>query len=178
MDLSTSPFNQLSLLQQAELFRQVAQVYLENGRTNDESIAQELRRALDAALCIGLRAGNKPFVLGSKVYLGHRCLDLTLKPQMLRLFEIFLDHGDGFLKRDELLQQIYEVDLVDCSARYLCSLRNNLVKLVSRARTLANEFLGESSEVQEWFVHDYKTRSWALYRRTGMSGADYGEMTS
>ena len=154
-------FSSLSHQHQTALFHQVAKVYFDQLDLDDEHLGKRVRAAFVPWSSRG-KLDSRPLIIGRTIFFGGASMDLTTKPQMLRLFEVFLRHGGGYLQRDRIVEQLYNVKTEDLSARLLTSLRNNVVKLVSRARASAAECFCASSVGANWFVHDYKSRSWKL----------------
>ena len=84
----------------------------------------------------------------------------------LRLFDVFCNAPNHERSRDDLLSQVYRIkDLYSHTDRYVESVYNNGVKLISRARILATTHLSFAvGHGIEWFVYDQERKIWCLYR--------------
>jgi hypothetical protein len=146
------------VLRRAELFNYIVDLV----RRCDEPEADEVATAIQAGSPILPRIS----VVDRRVLCNGRVLDLARRPTTLSLFQLFSVAPTQELSRDELLRSLYGDEIADrASPRYLESLHGNVVKLVSRARILANAFLSQGPEAGiEWFVFNSERRSWRLYQ--------------
>ena len=101
-----------------------------------------------------------------QVICNNSSLDLTRRPMTLRLFDVFCNAPNHERSRDDLLMEVYRIkDLNSHTERYVESVYNNGVKLISRARILATMHLSFAvSHGIEWFVYDQERKIWCLYR--------------
>src|SRR5262249_35235664 len=104
------------------------------------------------------------WITDRSVHCDDRVLDLARCPGMLRLFKAFQSVGSGELRRETLLYYMHGLnDVIGCSERFLGAKRNNCVKMISRARVLADEHLsGPHRGLIEWFPYDHGRRVWRL----------------
>jgi len=93
-------------------------------------------------------------------------IDLSRRPLTLRLFQVFCAAPHVERTREDLLTMIYRInDLATRSPRYVESVYNNAIKLISRARILAMTHLSYAvGNGVEWFVYDQERKTWCLYR--------------
>ena len=115
---------------------------------------QDFRRALPLRLTQG------------SVWLGAREMPFSRQSKIFDLFRTFLTAQGDSIGRDDLLKNIYGV-AVEGSHSYRLSgcMRHNVVKLISRGRTLANSQLCYWEGVPlEWFPYDAAVRRWQLVR--------------
>jgi hypothetical protein len=105
-------------------------------------------------------------VRNHQVICNNTSLDLARRPMTLRLFEVFCNAPNHERSRDDLLMEVYRIkDLNSHTERYVESVYNNGVKLISRARILATTHLSFAvSHGIEWFVYDQERKIWCLYR--------------
>ena len=100
------------------------------------------------------------------VYCNQACLNLSRKPTTMRLFEVFCSAPHYECSSNELIAKVYRIfDLNQRPERFVESLHCNLIKLISRARSLASRHLSKAAANGiEWFVYDQERKIWALYR--------------
>lgn len=97
---------------------------------------------------------------GKSLYLGR-------KPLTRKLFEVFIRSPNTMYSRDRLVQMIYcESPLAIRSERYRTALGQNIVKLVSRARFLADKTFNEQEKWIDWFCYDAEKAQWSFYQPT------------
>lgn len=103
---------------------------------------------------------------GHTLFCNHVALDLDRKPQMIKLFKMFLDHSDQECDRDDIMMSLHtDVCWENISERRRTNLHQNTVKLISRARELAEgAFHPHDLAWIEWFSYDINTAKWSLYR--------------
>lgn len=145
----------------AELFNLIERlVRAHNGRLEDFLLPGEKNAPF--------AHGEEPppvMILGSVVYFGRCSVDLAGRTTMLKLFRIFARSPGYEVARDKLLTELYEVKREDKTTRYIEATHNNAVKMISRARQLANKHLGTGRETGiEWFVYDLERKTWKLFR--------------
>jgi hypothetical protein len=127
------------VLKRAELFNLIMRVVRKND-PNGVYLRRESTRP-------------KVYLRDNKILFDGQVLNLSARPLCEKLFELFLSAENNVLDRKTLVEAIYEVNLREVkSTRMLDSLYNNAVKLVSRARKLANEELSSGGNIK-WFVH-------------------------
>ena len=101
-----------------------------------------------------------------------RCNELVIptrhKQITLKLFRLFLSRKRLAISREEMISWIYAggEPLVG-SARYYQCISHNMVKLISRARCLADNATNkDGSNWIEWFCYNSKKEEWVLYQLT------------
>lgn len=116
-----------------------------------------------------LQADEMPLVLiiDRQVICLGRLLDLSRKPSVMQVFRAFCLSESLFVTSEHLLRHIYDLkDLGEYSERYLESLHNNVVKMVSRARIEANISFGRRDATGwEWFAYDPYLKGWHFCRQ-------------
>jgi|GEM_PF-3358172 len=112
----------------------------------------------------GLIASTNISIKGSTIEFNGRKINLDGCPLTLRLFKFLASSPDQTRSRDEVLREIYGSRLDDCvSNRLARSNRHNLVKLISRSRSLAkNKLSGTSTNRLRWFAFDQIDDAWTL----------------
>lgn len=93
-------------------------------------------------------------------------LDLTGRTRMILLFRAFTQSPNYKLSKEELIHQVYEETRgKDLSSRYVECVQHNLIKLLSRARSLVAQVATEIEGVPvDWFIFDHKDNIWRLVR--------------
>lgn len=105
------------------------------------------------------------FVRSGRVYCDGRVLDLARRPLMLKLFQVFCRNPNHEVGRHELVDEVYgEFELGARSSRLRESLHHNIVKLLSRARRLAEKNFGGKGMPFEWFLYQPQRQVWQLFR--------------
>ena len=99
-----------------------------------------------------------------RVLVGPQVLDLARSPHMLSLFRGFCGAGARGLSAAHVLYFAYGVrDSMGASDRLVGSKRSCTVKLISRARILAETHLsGATCGRVEWFPYDGRDKVWRL----------------
>ena len=112
----------------------------------------------------GLIANALIHVNGSSVEFGTRKLSLENCPLTLRLFKFMAASPTQTRARNEVLKEIYGTSLEDCSSDRLArSNRHNLVKLISRSRSIAKSKLTDPKTGRlRWFSYDHEDDAWTL----------------
>ncbi len=103
---------------------------------------------------------------GHTLFCNHVALDLSRKPQMIKLFKLFLEHSDQERDRDGITMSLHaDVCWKSISERRRTNLHQNTIKLISRARELAEDaFYPHDLAWIEWFSYDITKAKWSLYR--------------
>jgi hypothetical protein len=102
------------------------------------------------------------YVVGSEVHFEGQVLDLSEFYLTLRLFRLFAIAKDGRCGVREVCAMVYLISPnPEHTKRYRKSARVRAVKLISRARRLAKQWL---SRELDWFSYERKSRTWTLYR--------------
>ena len=103
---------------------------------------------------------------GSYLYIDHIKVNLKKYPTTLKLIKAFFSNESVMeLTRENLLKQVYdEAKCEGISKREEC-LSSNLIKLISRTRTLIKEALEDSDEYKhiDWLYYDSTNKKWFLY---------------
>jgi hypothetical protein len=122
-------------------------------------ISSEIERDLGIAKCEVVIDKNNVFRFGDKD------IDLSNQDLMRKLFQVFSTNPRGRVGRDELIRLVYGRNVADSSPRRKSSDYHNVVKLVSRARKIAQTKLDvpESSK-WDWFPFDSVSNEWIFYR--------------
>ena len=106
-----------------------------------------------------------PVVLdGSWVMSPYGGLDLAASPRIFHLFKLFIEGERRRFSREELLMHIYQTSPDETSPRLRASLHGCLIKLISRARKLAERRFSHCPLILEWFPYDPGTKTWQLVR--------------
>jgi hypothetical protein len=121
---------------------------------------------LNSGILSNLFMGISPVEInGSRINCGGRSIDLASAPMTLKVFTAFAPMYAARLDRSDLVERIYGKQLRNVSPLRRSSLAHSVVKLVSRARTVANEsFAGAGGYVLDWFPYDAQSKSWRLFR--------------
>ncbi len=110
----------------------------------------------------------KIIIDGHRVFCGDKCLDLTKKVKMLALFKVFAGAANYRLSKEKLVEKIYLRTLEhQPSLRQQICLEHNIVKLLSRARKIAQSSLGFPHQKHmslDWFVYDPYEKAYQLFR--------------
>jgi hypothetical protein len=107
----------------------------------------------------------KVTLAGDKIFCEGRVVDLGRSELMVRLFTGYCRSPTGVLTRADTFLAVYGVPLDDrLSARRRASMIHNMVKLVSRARSLVTrEFnIKRGGHRLAWFVHDSQGGHWTF----------------
>jgi hypothetical protein len=113
--------------------------------------------------------GAKPphiAVIDGKLFCNTAYIDLSCRPLMLRLVAAFCATDGQKLSREDILKCVYLIGAPsDYSARYLDAKYRNAVRLMSRARKIAELHLssGDRDKI-EWFIYDQRQQLWCLSR--------------
>jgi hypothetical protein len=110
----------------------------------------------------------KIVVDGQRIFCGDKCLDLTKKVKMLALFKVFVTAPNYRLSKEKLVEKIYlrAIDHQPSMRQQIC-LEHNIVKLLSRARKIAQSALIFSHQKHmslDWFVYDPYEKAYQLFR--------------
>lgn len=108
-------------------------------------------------------------VSGSKIYSQYGSIDLEKKTRILQVFILFLENDQFELARDTLIEKIYlSANSAPVSLRQTECLQHNVVKLISRARRLAETNLNRGIPLNvDWFPYDPCRRTWKLFNIKG-----------
>lgn len=102
---------------------------------------------------------------GDTLWCEDEHLSLERKPLTKKLFEAFLRAPEKPLNREDLALFIYnETFRPPRSERYWSALSQNIVKLISRARQLAEETFCGDVMWMEWFCYNADRETWSLFR--------------
>lgn len=105
---------------------------------------------------------------GQRVFCGEKCLDLTKKVKMLALFKVFASAPNYRLSKEKLVEKIYlrAIEHQPSLRQQIC-LEHNIVKLLSRARKIAQSSLTFPQQKHmslDWFVYDPYEKTYQLFR--------------
>jgi len=105
-------------------------------------------------------------VIDAKFFCNTAYVDLRGRPLMLRLVAAFCAADGQKLSREEILKCVYLIDAAsDYSARFLDAKYRNAVRLMSRARKIAELHLSSRVSYKiEWFIYDQRRQIWYLFR--------------
>ena len=100
------------------------------------------------------------------VLLNNSRLPLMNKDKIFKIFNSFYQSTNYKLDRDTLIEYIYDQsNVLLMSERKKNCLNHNIVKLISRARRLAEQHLSTNDIVNvEWFPYDSSTKTWRFFR--------------
>lgn len=92
-------------------------------------------------------------------------LDLTRRHQVRKIFEIFVNQKNENIPHLNIIKKVYSERHEYQSNRLQDCNRHNIVKLISRARKLAERTFSDNffPNKLEWFPYDPDTRTWRLY---------------
>ena len=99
---------------------------------------------------------------------GHR-VELSGKKLIVHLFQILNKNQPSGVTRDHLIQELYLNGRQPngISERQRRCYNHNLIKLLSRARSLAKQALPRSRKIPvKWFPYDAETQRWRLFALT------------
>ena len=126
--------------------------------------------AIPKYLFLHLQKNFLPKVLNIKiqqhrVIFNNTILDLKTRQKVFKIFSLFMSSYASRLSRDTLVEHIYlERGRTDISPRQKDCYNHNIVKLVSRARQIAQTSFQDSVDVTlDWFPYDPCTQTWKLY---------------
>ncbi|MBP6218002.1 MAG: hypothetical protein KA436_05405 [Oligoflexales bacterium] len=104
-------------------------------------------------------------ISAQKVMLNQVSLDLSKRHKLWKIFSLFDSYGLKKLSRQDLIRAVFQVDIASISTRQQACYNHNIIKLLSRARQLAEKsFAGQSSFVVEWFPYQASSQTWRLYQ--------------
>lgn len=107
---------------------------------------------------------------GEVLFINDTPVDLSGKRKVLHLFHLFIETNDHICIRDQLIREIYQPTAVPVSSRQLECFRQNLIKLVSRARTIASLAVSSHQGLAlEWFAPRPRRKGWCLVQLKGYS---------
>jgi len=107
---------------------------------------------------VNLLTPQHAFLRDRSLHFNGSILDLASKPLSLSLITALVEAKDFSMARNELVEKIYDVNINTISNRMFESKTANLVKLVSRTRTLCKLAFGDD---KIWLVFDGKR--WKLF---------------
>lgn len=92
-------------------------------------------------------------------------INLESKQKVFQLFQFFCLSRQKEFNRSELAQELYTIK-DRASMRLKESSHHNVVKLLSRARSLCKRFLASNhgSHEIDWFPYDHHSKTWSLMR--------------
>ena len=104
-------------------------------------------------------------ILGENLLVGEVLIALTTRKVTLRLIKSLVDSDGETLSRKELVELVYDVDYSKLSNRMRMALDKNIMKLISRTRTLLESSLAGSSYASiNWLVYSEKQKGWYFYK--------------
>ena len=112
----------------------------------------------------GLIANAYLRISGNSVEFEDKKVNLSNCPMTLRLFKYLAASPTQTRARKDVLNELYGTKLSDCASDRLArSNRHNLVKLISRSRSIAKERLSSSTSRNfRWFSYDHEDDTWTL----------------
>lgn len=101
---------------------------------------------------------------GSLLFCGDKFVDLGNKAKIIHMFQTFINAKGRPLRCRELIRALFEQrDLNSMSKRQIACLQHNLVKLMSRGRSIVGPKLrSPDGFLMDWFVYNPKRRWWKL----------------
>lgn len=101
------------------------------------------------------------------VYFNGQAIRLKKRKKIYRLFKVLKESPDHKSDKVSLIKTIYNTpDFQHMSYRQQSCYEHNIVKLISRARKIANQALRNPDHQNlYWFPYDSSTKTWTLYRR-------------
>lgn len=112
------------------------------------------------------RSKSNVAIADKRVICDGASLDLSASEMTLRVFQAFIDSASGRLNRGDLVKFVYGIrDFDQLSQRRRDSLNHSIVKLVSRARRMADRTLNAGLEhPNDWFIYDSQSGYWKMLR--------------
>ena len=90
-------------------------------------------------------------------------LDLSDRPMTLQLIEIFLSNPNQKVSKKQIIQKIHGDDFYRrYSPRYIEGKEQNVIKLITRARSLLKNHYSQTSRESKWFHYNLITEEWQL----------------
>lgn len=111
-------------------------------------------------------------VSGRCIIVNNQILDLEGRNKMFQVFYLFVTKSPEGVTRDMLIQNTYcEERSHEMSLRQKECFNHNMIKLISRARQLAQKNFQKPADYQlDWFPYDPCSQTWKLYSiRPGLS---------
>ncbi len=104
-------------------------------------------------------------LLGENLMVGDILIPLVSRKVTLRLISEFLNTENLFASRIELIEKVYGKDYKKSSERMQRALDKNIMKLLSRTRSLLERSLEESYYKSiRWILYDEKKNGWFFYK--------------
>ncbi len=104
-------------------------------------------------------------LLGENLMVGDILIPLVSRKVTLRLISEFLNSENLFASRVELIEKVYGKDYKNSSERMQRALDKNIMKLLSRTRSLLERSLEESYYKSiRWILYDEKKNGWFFYK--------------
>ena len=98
---------------------------------------------------------------GHKLCCNGLTVDLTRRPLMRKLFQLFCESPSGLVRREQVERHVYGVSEADpVSDRMRECMQQNVIKLISRARSLLEAHF--KAEGVEWICIDHEAGGWRL----------------
>ena len=93
-------------------------------------------------------------------------LDLQKRKKIFQVFEAFSKASETNLSRQDLIYAVYpEFATKELSGRQRACVNHNIVKLISRARSLVSKkFKTVDRYIIDWFHYDATQERWSLYQ--------------
>ena len=146
-----------NILTLRDLFDNLSQQMKEIERSNQEEIINfqifDNNRDVDIKL------------LGENLMVGEILIPLVSRKVTLRLISEFLISENYFASRIELIEKVYGKNYRESSERMQRALDKNIMKLLSRTRSLLERSLEASSySTIRWILYDEKKNGWYFYK--------------
>ena len=104
-------------------------------------------------------------LLGENLMVGDILIPLVSRKVTLRLISEFLNSENLFASRVELIEKVYGKNYHKSSERMQRALDKNIMKLLSRTRSLLERSLEESYYKSiRWILYDEKKHGWFFYK--------------
>ena len=104
-------------------------------------------------------------LLGDNLLVEDILIPLVSRKITLRLIKIFVSELDSNFTRKELINRVYSKNYDDLSERMKRALDKNIMKLLSRTRSLLENSLAESQYSSiRWIVYDEELKGWNFYK--------------
>lgn len=138
-----------------------------NNKINELSLNDPRVKLINLILSKQIPIGSLDIKIEDKVVvLNNSSLSLLNKDKIFKIFDSFYQSSNYKLDRATLIEHIYEQsNVLLMSERKQNCLNHNIVKLISRARSLAERHLSTNNTVNvEWFPYDASTKTWRFFR--------------
>jgi hypothetical protein len=108
---------------------------------------------------------NTVLLLGRKLRISGKIVDLSRKPMMVHLFRSFMMSPDMRLSRRQIIESLYGSINSPTSQRLKNCQAHSAIRLLSRTRSFLEKNTNQLQNI-EWFKYCSKTETWTLITRS------------